>query len=900
MKGTEYPLLATKLYVPQPRTKLVRRTQLIDRLNNGLNHKLTLISASAGFGKTTLLTEWVSQCEIPVAWISLDKSDNDFAHFIQYFIASLKPIKSSIGKSALSVLQSPQRPTIETITINLIKEISDIPNDLVIIFDDYHAIDTQEIHKCVELLLDYLPMHIHFVIATRVDPPLPLARLSVNNQLTQLRTVDLCFTPDEVTLFFNTVMNLGLSNGDISILDTRTEGWVAGLQLAALSLQGYEDVPSFIKKFAGDDRHVVDYLVEEVLSHQSKQIQNFLLQTSILNRLSAPICDFITNEKDSQEILNKLEKINLFIVPLDNKRQWYRYHHLFAELLQQRLIQNQSEILADLHIRASKWYEKNSMNAEAINHALVGGDFEQSAFLIENQFGDNYEGGDQVILRRWLTEIPEAIVFSKPYLCTLNAWNLFSCGQLDAANRSLQAAENILDPNTGLEPNALLVTDKISETNRVKLLGRVATIRSILASYSGNIPHIIKYARQALEYLPQQELSWRSITLITLGDAYTREGELMLARKARSNALEASKASGDTYLILVVNLTLAETLRQQGELQKVIDICEQQLIIAEENKFSELEVIGWLLGMWGEVLAELNNLDSAIDIAKKGVKLTASGKDVFYISYSNLCLVRVLFSSGNLTGAEDVIHALEKTARKLDVPHWALIQISAWKTRIWLAQGKLKAVSQWTEERKLDTEGEIAYQHEMEFIILARILIAQKRLDEAIKLLQRLQIAAETGERKTNLIEILIIQMLAFHKAGDTNQAIQSLKMALRIAEPKGFIRTFVDEGPLMVELLEKVLDTKTDIPKAYIKKLLSVFKLKKLIKTNDGLVESLSDRELEVLRYIAAGLSNKKITEELFISISTVKTHLRNIYSKLDVNSRTQATVKAKELELL
>jgi LuxR family transcriptional regulator, maltose regulon positive regulatory protein len=900
MKATEYPLLATKLYVPQPRTKLVRRTQLIERLNNGLNHKLTLISASAGFGKTTLLTEWVSQCKIPVAWISLDKSDNDFAHFIQYFVASLKPIKASIGKSALSVLQSPQKPGIESITITLIKEISDIPNDLVIIFDDYHAIDNQEIHKIVELLLDYLPMHIHFVMATRVDPPLPLARLSVNNQLTQLRTVDLCFTPDEITLFFNTVMNLGLSNSDISILDSRTEGWVAGLQLAALSLQGYGDVSSFIKTFAGDDRHVVDYLVEEVLSRQPKQIQNFLLQTSILSRLSAPICDFITDEKDSQKILNILEKTNLFIVPLDNKRQWYRYHHLFADLLQQRLIQNQSEMLADLHIRASKWYEKNSMNTEAIDHALIAKDFERAVFLIENQFGDIYEGGDQVKLQYWLAEIPEAIVFSKPHLCTLNAWNLFACGQLDAANQSLEAAENILESSKSLEPNALLVKDEISETNRVKLLGRVATIRSILASYSGNIPHIIKYARQALEHLPLQELSWRSIAWITIGDAYTREGEMMLAREARSNALEASKTSGDAYLIIIVNLTLAETLRQQGELQKVIDICEHQLKIAEESGFSELEVIGWLLGMWGEVLAELNNLDSAIDIAKKGVKLTALGRDVLYISFSNLCLVRVLFSSGNLTGAEDVIYSLEDTARKFDVPHWTLIQISAWKARIWLAQGKLKSVSQWVEERQFDTEGEITYQHEMAYIMFARILIAQKRLDEAIRLTQRLHIAAETGERKTNLIEILLIQTLAFHKAGDTNQAMLSLKIALRIAEPKGFIRTFVDEGPPMAELLEKILEAKTDIPRVYIKKLLSVFNITKLIKTNEGLLEQLSERELDVLRFMAAGQSNKKIAKALFISMSTVKTHLRNIYSKLNVNNRTQATVKAKELELL
>ncbi len=901
MKDEQYPLLATKLYIPQPRSDIVQRNHLIDRLSDGISKKLTLISAPAGFGKTTLLSEWISRCQIPVAWISLGKGENDFVQFITYLVAALKRIEESIGQTALSMLQSPQLPEIEPIVINLIKEIADIPNDLMLVFDDYHAIDTDKIHKIIELLLDYLPAHIHLVIATRADPPLPLARLRVGSQLTELRAADLCFTADETTLFFNKIMNLKLSGHDISVLESRTEGWIAGLQLAGLSMQGREDVPSFIKTFAGDDRHVVDYLAEEVLNIQSEKIQNFLLQTSILNRLSAPLCDFVTNNKGSQEILNDLERANLFIVPLDNKRYWYRYHHLFADLLQQRLRQTQSDLVAELHKRASNWCRQNGLEDEAVNHALATQDFERVALLIAEQADTIWERGEHAKFKHWLEKLPADLIFSKPQLSVLQAESLLIRWRLDAAEQSLQVAEQALNPGPDHATESSLIEQaQLSNSDRMKMLGRIAANRSLIASFREDVAGIIQHANRALEFLPEQELTWRSTVAITLGDGHSIKGDLKTAYQAQLEALEACKMSDNDFLLLIANANLAVTLRQQGRLQQTLEICQQQVQLANESGMSQTIVVGWLLAIWGEVLAELNNLDGAIDKARTGVEVTERCGDVGMLCKSYLCLMRVLYSMGNMTDTEEIFLRLENISRQSDITIKTASMIAAWQARIWLAQGKLETASQWIVKHGLEVEGALQFAHEDETIVLARILIAQGRLDEAIDLLDRLIKECEAGGRITALVEMLLIQALALRAQGNPDKAMVILRKTLSIAEPGGFVRIFIDEGPPVAELLEALLDDNTDIPRVYVKKLLSAFRLSKLIRTDEGLVERLSERELEVLGFIAAGLSNKNIMEELFISMSTVKTHLSHIYSKLNVNSRTQAILKAKELDLL
>lgn len=913
----EMPLLRTKLYIPPLRREQVPRPRLIERLDAGLRRKLTLVSAPAGFGKTTLVSEWVdhlrldaakeSQIANRIAWLSLDESDNDPTRFLAYSIAALQTIEANIGKGALSALQSPQPPPTETILTALINEIAAIPDRIILALDDYHLIEAQPIHDALTFLLEHLPPQMHLVIATRDDPHLPLARLRARGQLTELRATDLRFTSSEAAEFLNQVMGLDLSADDIAALETRTEGWIAGLQLAAISLQGHKDATSLIESFTGSHRFVLDYLIEEVLEQQSESVQTFLLQTAVLDRLTGSLCDALTGQDNGRATLEMLEHANLFIIPLDEERRWYRYHHLFSDLLRQRLRQTQLEQATTLHHRASEWYEQNGFADEAIEHALRAEDFERAAHLIEEHVDAIWQRGEHTKLRRWLAGLPVELVFSKPHLCILHAWDLFTSGQQDAAERSLQTAEQALDPGADRAPETSPIErDQPPGSDRMKIQGRAAAIRAFLASYRGDVPGIIQYARQALEYLPEQDLTWRSTATIALGDAYSFNGDTVAAYRARLEAWEASKAAGNIYMILIASLKFAVTLRQQGQLQRVLEICQQQLQLANESGVSQTVVVGWLLAIWGEVLAELNDLDGAIHRAKNGAELTERGKDVMVIGWSNLCLMRVLFSRGDIAGADKIIQKMENIARESDMPPWITNLMAAWQARILLAQDKLDAASQWMQERGLDADGESTYLHEVEYIVLARILIAQGRLDEAARLLQRLLEATETGGRTCRAIEILMLQALAFQAGGDTARAMTTLERALILAEPVGFIRIFVDEGPPMARLLYEAATR--GIAPDYARRLLAIFPVAEPEQTGPSktqapkpeLIEPLSERELEVLELIAEGLTNPEIASRLFLSLNTVKVHTRNIYGKLGVHSRTQAVARARALGIL
>ncbi|MEJ2557153.1 MAG: hypothetical protein P8186_13170, partial [Anaerolineae bacterium] len=576
---------------------------------------MTLASAPAGFGKTTLVSDWLRRIDFPVApgsrrrartgWLSLDESDNDPSRFLAYFIAALQTIEANIGQGALSVLQSPGAPPTETILTSLLNEITAIPDRIILVLDDYHLIEAQAIHDALTFLLEHLPVNMHLVIASRDDPHLPLARLRAHGHLTELRATDLRFTSSEAAEFLNQVMGLDLSAEDIAALERRTEGWIAGLQLAAISMQGHEDVTNFIKSFTGSHRFVLDYLIEEVLGQQSESVQTFLLQTAVLNRMTGSLCDALTGKHNGKATLDMLEHANLFIIPLDNERRWYRYHHLFSDLLRRRLGQTQPDWAPTLHIRASEWYEQNGFIDEAIEHALRAEDFERAAHLIEEHVDAIWGRGEHTKLRRWLAGLPVELVFSKPHLCILQAWDLFTSGQQDAAERSLQAAEEALDTSTDrATETSSMEQGQLPGSDSMKIQGRAAAIRAFLAFYRGDVQEISRYSRRALEYLPEQDLTWRSTATVALGDAYSFVGDLSSAYRVRLEALEASKAAGNIYMILIASMKLAVTMRQQGRLERVIDMCQQQLQLANESGLSHTAVVGWLLAVWGEVLAE--------------------------------------------------------------------------------------------------------------------------------------------------------------------------------------------------------------------------------------------------------------------------------------------------------
>jgi len=900
------PILVTKLFIPVARPELVSRPRLIERLNEGLNRKLTLVSAPAGFGKTTLITEWLitlqrnsqkeNKTKSKVSWLSLDGGDNDPTRFLTYFITALNQANGSetvLGKGAMNMLQSPQPPPTEAVLTSLINELAIIPDGFILVLDDYHLIDSQSVHEALTFLMENLPPVMHLVITTREDPHLPLSRMRARGQMIELRATDLRFTKAETADFLNKVMGLNLSEEDIAALENRTEGWIAGLQLAAISMQGHTDIGTFVKSFTGSHRLVLDYLIEEVLGQQPESIQNFLLQTSILNRLTGSLCNALTGQGNGQQVLETLERANLFIVTLDDERHWYRYHHLFADLLRERLNHTQFEQPSILHHKASVWYEQNGYDDEAIEHALSGNDFDRAAEIVDKHIDDIWGTGQHAVIQRWIAKLPDALVFSKPHLCVFHAWYLFVNGQREAAKQALEAAELAIKP------------DLVSDTKRLQ--GRVAAVQAFMDSYQGDLAETIQHAKKANEFLPEQDLTWRCLTGFVLGDALLYQGEMTEAYHVRLDTVHVSKETGHYYLILIANLRLIETLRHQGKLKQVIDLCEQQIQFVNECGISQTVAAGWLLALWGDVLVEMNELEKAITQAQKGAEIAGRGRrDVSFFGWSNLYLLRVLFSRGDLVGAKKVIEKMQNVVRDRNLPILADKQLSAWQARIWLEQDKLDIVSRWAKERGLNPDGELSFINESEYLVYARLFRNQGNLDQANELLQRLLEASETGGRTLRVIEILLLQALAYHIKGDNDRALVSLEKALAITEPEGFIRIFVDEGPPMARLLYEALSH--EIAPDYVQRLLRAFPIEVPEKagtpqpseSDSELIEPLSEREIEVLQLIAEGFSNQEISSRLYLSLNTVKAHTRNIYGKLGVNNRTQAGARARALGII
>lgn len=875
-------LLATKLYIPPPRPKIVLRPRLIVQLNEGLHREVTLISAPAGFGKTTLVSEWVADCQRPVAWLSLDEGDNDPTRFLTYFIAALQTIEPSIGANVVAALQAPQPPQTEAILTDLLNEIATIQNSFVLILDDYHVIDDPSVDKTLIFLLKHLPPQMHLVITTREDPSLPLARLRARSQLTELRVADLRFTPPEAAQFLNQVMGLNVSAEDIATLEARTEGWIAGLQLAAISMQEHQDVTSFIQSFSGNHHFVLDYLVEEVLQRQSESVQTFLLHTSILDRLCGSLCDavLLDSSASSQETLEYIEHANLFLVPLDNERRWYRYHHLFADLLRQRLHQSStSEDMDELHHRASVWYEDNGLELEAFQHAAATHNIERVEHLIEGDGMPLQFRSVWAPVLNWLESLPKTVLDARPSLWVTYASTLLFGGQQPpAVELKLQAAEAALKR---AEPN-----DSTSD-----LIGRIASTRALLGVIHHNAETIMTQSRRALEYLHPDNLPIRTAATMTLGHAYQLQGNRAAARQAFSDVIAISNASRESIYTTAAAIYLGQL--EEADNQLPLATTTYRLVLQLAGDPPEAMVALAYLGL-ARICYQWNDLESAEEHGQQCAHFLRQMYSTDTIAAYDVFLARLKLAQGDVAGAAGILAEAEAFVYQHNFMH-QMPEVAATQVLVLLQQGNPAAAVRLVENHDLP-------------ISQARVHLAHGEPSAARALLEPLHRQMEAKGWVDEQLKGMVLEAIALQTLGDVDKAVEVLGDALALAEPGGFIRIFVDEGPPMAQLLSETLAR--GIRPAYTGKLLAALEVERLkgeqksrpplIASAQSLIEPLSKRELEILRLVAQGLSNREISERLFIALVTVKVTNGRIFEKLQVQRRTEAVARAHELGLL
>jgi LuxR family maltose regulon positive regulatory protein len=893
------PLVQSKLYIPRPRAELVARPRLSERLSRGAESRLTLISAPAGFGKTTLLTEWVtasSARQRSVAWLSLDERDNEPASFWAYLIAAVQTVAPQVGAGVLPLLESGQTPT-DGILATVLNDLREVPDDIGLVLDDYHLVEGRGVQDGMVFLLEHLPRQVHVLISTRADPALPLARLRARGELVEIRATDLRFTPDEAAAYLNEAVGLDLTADDIAALEERTEGWIAALQLAALSMQGRHDLPGFIAGFAGNDRYIVDYLVEEVLQRQPDQVRSFLLRTSILDRLSGPLCDAVTGHTQGKATLEGLDRANLFLIPLDDSRRWYRFHHLFADVLRAHLMEEQHDRVAELHRRASEWYEHNGEPSEAIRHAVAAGDFEHAADLAELALPIMRRTRREAEIRDWLRLIPDELVRTRPVLNVGFVGALMSVNEFDGVEDRLGDAERSL--STGDAGMVVVDGDQFRG-----LPGMVEMYKAGLALVRGDLPGTVTHARSAIDLAAEDDHLCRAGSATLLGLASWAEGELESAHRAYAEGMAGLDRAGFVSDVLGCAVTLADIRIDQGRLSEALRTYEQALRLVPEGEGSVLRGTADVYVGMSEILWERNDLDAARELLRRVNTLgerMGLPKNPFR---RRVAMARVRLAERRPADAVRLLDEAERVYLADFAPN--VRPIPSLRARVRVAQGELGEALRWAREHGLSPDDDLSYLREFDHITLAHVLLArydaernERSLQDAARLLERLRPAAEEGGRTGRVIEILALQALAHQARGDRSAGLAALQRAVTLAEPEGYVRLFVDHGPSMTALLRSLV--REQVAPSYVRRLLAAAST-----TGTGpaegqpLVEPLSARELDVLRLLGTELDGPEIARELVVSLSTVRTHTQRIYTKLGVTNRRAAVRRAEELDLL
>ena len=881
------PLLTTKLHIPPVRAEWVPRPRLVERLSAGLDgRRLTLISAPAGSGKTSLAAAWLAALGsgFRAAWLSLDEGDNDPARFLAYLVAALRAAGPQIGTEALRLLErAPAALEVEPVAASLINDLAGLGSPAILVLDDYHAITELAVHEAVGLLVDRQPPSLHLAIATRHDPPLPLSRLRGRGQMAELRQSDLRFTPEEAAAFLNRSMGLRLAPDEVAALEAHTEGWIAGLQMAALSMQGRDPaaVGRFIDGFSGRYHFILDYLTDEVLQRQPQAVQTFLLHTSILDRMCGPLCDAVlagAGLAPGRRMLAELEAANLFVAPLDDEREWYRTHHLFAELLRARLNETQPDLAPELHRRAAAWHEGAGLASEAVQHALATGDDGLAAETVERAILRiaTWSRADTTMIRRWLAALPGEAVRDRPWLRLFGSRLLYVSGQPEQASRDLQALEAWLREHPAA-PGA------------ERIVGLVVADWASYAAMLGNVSQAKELARQMLAGAPPDDPIARLRTPAILGMAHARAGEVAEAHRAFSQAAEIALAAGLGFAAAPLLCNLAETEITKGRLRQAARTVERAEELAVVGG-TPMSLAGFARLEMGKILFEWNDLPAAERSLAEGLELLGQGGIGGSFGGGHAVLAQVRQARGDRTGALEAAHQAVDIARRENIPR--LIGLAeACRARVWLAQGRIDLASRWAGEYR--RAGEVEYLRELEDLTLARVLLAEGRAAGALAVLDaRLGPAVGAG-RLGAAIEMQVLRALALPDAG---AALDALGQALALAEPEGYVRPFLDGGEPLCALLKRA--AAAGIAPRYAAGLLAACEPSP--RPAQPLVEPLTGRELEVLRLLAEGLSNREVGARLFISLPTVKSHTRSIYGKLGAGGRAEAVALARDLGIL
>jgi LuxR family maltose regulon positive regulatory protein len=920
-------ILATKLFLPQTQHKLVPRPQLIERLDAALTYPVTVISAPAGSGKTSALRTWVARHEASIAWLSLDPEDNDPTRFWTYVIAALQRLQPGLAQQTHAVLQAQQRQphSFEPLLTMLLNELVAIPDtrpsqaanpepapfraDIALVLDDYHVIDNPAIHTGIAFLIDHLPTNLHVLIASRSDPPLPLARRRASNQLCEIRFDDLRFTAEEVALFLNQVMELGLTTDDVAALAARTEGWIAGLQLAALSLQGRDaqGKRQFVAAFSGSQRYILDYLVEEVFNRQPEHTQEFLLYTSVLDYMLGSLCDTLTGHDDGQAMLELLERANLFVQPMAEDRRWYRYHHLFAEVLRLRLQRAEPELVPVLHRKAAIWYAENELIDDAMHHALEEGDGEWIADLIDRYVEETLRRGEGETLRRWLAAVPGEVVRKRPRLMLAQALVALNVGHLDQAETLLDKAASAA-PGEPYAPTIGSHTSMLANAPAAREL-----LRASLAGLRGDAERSIEHTQRALRLVNEDELGPRVSARWSRALADWMRGRLAEAEHGYQGLYAEGKAAGEPHTALGANALLARVRRTRGCLGEALHTYQDGLAFAGSVGASAVPTVAMAYVGMADIFYQRSQLDQALRHATAAVPL---GQQLVSMLTAATGLATLAWTHQALGDRSAAREAIEEAYRLIPADQVAALHnpVPAERARLALAQGDLQAALDWVTAHKLSDVDELSYPHERDYLVLARVLLAQNAPDRALRLLERLDAMAQDQERIESVIEARSLTALALAALDERAQAQATLGEALTMARPEGYIRVFADEGAPMAALLRQI----TGELRPFVLQVLAAFSRTEspglrtesaesaesaysvLSPQPSALVEPLTERELDVLRALAAGQSNRGIAQQLFLSVATVKVHLKHIYGKLAVSSRTEALARVHELNLL